>query len=446
LMSDEEVRENTEDRVKGSPPTGGAEEGAREAAEGASGEPGSSPGNSLDPTGKRSPRGWLSGVKRPEFQKVTPVTVILVIVFIISAIILLGVTNLRIVRDFFPGQSFFWILRVGLVAMIASLVTYVVIREKRNLAYVAGLLSKLAEANRRLRVLMETGHEIGTMLELRQILEALLEQVMAVTGAEVGSIYLVDEKEDVLKVSFAKGVDEKSMIFTEIPMDKGLLGEAAGGREIVTVDNMHKVDERENVFFGAASPGSQAIVPLVAREKLVGVLISATRGTHDYIDDEKNLLRGIAELASMAITSAGLYKIARRSLDVLAEQRLFNESVIEEMMAGVITSNRAGRIATFNREAQRLTGFSFAEKTQMLLQPEPSPEDNPLGPLEAGMLEVLGAPTGTREGEARIMRKDGTLLTVAYRMCPVLDRDGEVLGAAAIFMEALGGAAGTPTG
>ncbi|MBK5092071.1 MAG: GAF domain-containing protein [Actinobacteria bacterium] len=371
-----------------------------------------------------------------EYRRVTAATILIVVAFVVSAIALILVTYLKPFRDLFPGESYFWVLRVGLVVMITTLVIYVVLRERSNLRYVEGLLSKLTDVNRYLRLFMETGHEIGTTLELPRIMEAVLGQILAVTGADMGAIYLMDKKRDELRLSFVKGADREKMMFKEIKLGEGRLGVAATSREIVTMDNLAKVDEWDNVFLGAARPGSQVIMPLVAREKLIGVLTAATLGRHEFFEDEQELLKGIAELTSMAATSSELYRIATRSLEVLAGQMGFTESVLREMMAGVITADMNGRIAVFNKEAQRLTGFTFAEKSQAELRSESSLDENPLAPLESGMLEVLEVPSSIKEGEALIMKKDRAHVKVRYRVYPLADGD-DVLGVAAVFIEAV---------
>lgn len=217
-------------------------------------------------------------------------------------------------------------------------------------------------------------------------------------------------------------------------MGKGLLGQAAESRELVAIDDMGAVDERDNVFFGAAQPSSQLMVPLAARDKFVGMVVTGNREPHSYSDDEKRMMEGIAELGGLAIANAELYRIARKSLDVATQQRGVTESVLGKMVAGVITCDRQGRISDFNDEAERLTGYTFTEMNQVMLKPELSLDENPLGPIEHGMLEVLKGPETVKEGEALVMKKDKAMLPISYRIYPLSDGE-EMLGAAAVFME-----------
>lgn len=377
---------------------------------------------------------FSSFAEEPEFARVRPFTIVLVIVFIVCVIGLFSVINLEVVRDYFGSEAVFWVLRVGMGVMIVCLVVWLLLREKSHSGYVRTQLEMREETNRRLALLLEAGQEIGSTLDMPQILKALLEYTFAATGAGMGAVYLWDKSSSTLKAALTGGVDEKKVMFKEFPVEQGLMGKVAVDREMAAVDDMEKADRRDNVFFGAAAPGSQLMVPLVARERLVGVLVTATEGVHRYTEDEKRLVAGLAELASLPIANAQLYRIARRSLDVAAHQRGFTESVLDQMVTGVMTCDRNCRVAVFNSEAQRLTGYGFEEMTQLLLKPEHSLEENPLGPLERGMLEVMRDPASVREGEALLMKKDGTLLPVSYRAYPVSDGES-VLGAAAVFME-----------
>jgi signal transduction histidine kinase/putative methionine-R-sulfoxide reductase with GAF domain len=371
----------------------------------------------------------------PGIRHATPTTVVLVGISVLCAIALIIVFSLESVRVYLEGKGLLWILPVGMALVFGVLIVIVVVREMSNLQYVEGLLEDMVEANKRLRLLLEAGRDIGSTLELQLILETVIDYTAAATGSSIGAVYLWEKSEDVLRLAVSRGVDENKMMFKELPMKQGLLGRVAGDRQMVAIDDTSTIDERDNVFFGAADPLSMVLVPLVARGRLIGMLVAASEEPHAYAMDEKRLLDGLGELASLSITNAELYRIARRSLDALSRERGVKDSVLEEMVAGVITADSKGRIAVFNREAQRLTGYTFAEMTQARLRPEASLDQNPLGPLEHGLLEVLDNPSLVREGDALLLKSDKALLPVSYRIYPLVSGP-EVIGAACVFMEA----------
>ncbi len=374
-------------------------------------------------------------IREDEELRVRPVTIFLVVIFILSAIVLLGVINLSIVRERLEQESVFWILRLGLGVMIISLVLYLVFLERAHAIRISKQLKVIEDVNRRLKFLLEAGKEIGSSLELSEILNDLIGYAFSATRDVAGAVYLYDKSTNTLKLALARGVDESKLVFKEFPLTKGLIGEASANRETICIDDMSAVDRRDNVFFGSFEPKSMIIVPIVERDKFLGVLVTANEEPHAYSPEEKRIIQGFAELAGLPIANAQLYRIARRSLDVAARQRGFTESVLEQMFTGIITCDSDGRIAIFNRMAQALTGFKFEEKHQMMLSAEASLDANPLAPLEKSMLQVMENPEIVLEGEAVIRRKDGDLMTVEYRTYPVRD-DSKVLGAACVFVGA----------
>ena len=370
-------------------------------------------------------------------RHVTPVTVILFTVATLFAIALIVLFNLRSVGDSLEAKGLFWILPAGLLVIFGTLVVMVLVREAANLKHVEGMLDGMVDVNERLRLLMEAGREIGSTLDLPEILQKILDYTSDVTDADIGAVYLWEKSEDILRLAVVRGVDESKIMFKELPMKKGLMGQAATDRQMLAIDSTKSIDERDNVFFGAVEPLSLVLVPLAARDRFLGMLVAANTHEHSYSMDEKRLLDGLAELSSLAITNAELYRIARRSLDALSRERGVTDSVLDEMVAGVITADARGRIGVFNREAQHLTGYTFTEKTQVRLRPETSLDQNPLGPLEHGMLEVLDNPSLIREGDALVMKSDKALLPVSYRIYPLVNGP-EVIGVACVFMEARG--------
>ncbi len=382
-------------------------------------------------------------VKPPALRHITPLTIGLLMLSVLCGIALIIVFNLESIRRPLEHRGVLWILPACLLLAYGLMVTFLIVRELSYLRRLEGVLDDVVDANKRLLLLMEAGREMGSTLDRAEILHKILDYASDVTGARMGAVYLWDKSEDVLKLAVLRGIDESKMMFRELPMKHGLLGRVASDRRIAAIDDTASIDERDNVFFGAAKPRSMAIVPLVARGKFLGMLVAANAEGHLYSGDERRLLEGLGELASLAITNAELYRIARKSLDALSRERGVTDSVLEEMVAGVMTADARGRIGVFNREAQRLTGYTFAEKTQVRLRLETSLDQNPMGPLEHGMLEVLDNPSLIREGDALVMKSDKTLLPVSYRIYPLVNGP-EVIGAACVFMETKGVPSETP--
>lgn len=435
-MPDEETSENGSSRAHGESREGGRAPGGSGAG---SGPPGSREDTS-EPDEELFAVGPLSRLPRTN-----AVTVTIVILFVLSATALMGVLNLQFFREYLEGEAVFWVLRGGLLVMITSIIVYFVVRERSSVRNAEELVARTTESNRLLRLLLLAERDIGSSLELEETLEQLLSYVFRLTGSEMGAVYLWDRSTGELKLAAVRGVDRGDMTLTTIPAGEGPAGLSAGDREPRIIDDASSLEGADNIFSGAASPSSVVMTPLVAGEKAVGVLAAGADRTHAYTAEHERMMRGLAELAGISITNSELYRIARKSLKAVARQREFIGLVLDEMVAGVMTSDGRGGITVFNKEAQRLTGYTREEIPRVDARPGLTLEQRPLAPLETGIHQVLNDPGRVSEGEAFILKKDGALLPVSYRI-KALHEGQSVAGATAVFMEAKQAPLGPPHG
>lgn len=109
-----------------------------------------------------------------------------------------------------------------------------------------------------------------------------------------------------------------------------------------------------------------------------------------------------------------------------------------------------GRLVYFNEGAENILGQSFADVGEAPLDAwtksfRPTTIDGaPLEPEQLPLVETLTrhAPT---HGELRIEAMDGTVRGIAVTALPLMAREGEFVGAAAVFWE-LGGGQGPAEG
>ena len=126
------------------------------------------------------------GLRKP--TRITPVTVVLLVVFIISAVVLIGVLSLSVLRDYFEGEGTLWFLRGALLVMIASILIYFVLRERSNFKYAERLFERTTETNKRLRLLLQAERDIGSSLDLEATLDQTLQYAFKVTNADMGAV------------------------------------------------------------------------------------------------------------------------------------------------------------------------------------------------------------------------------------------------------------------
>src|SRR6185312_8382041 len=111
--------------------------------------------------------------------------------------------------------------------------------------------------------------------------------------------------------------------------------------------------------------GKVAVVVVALSVVYLGLLrTQLPNKTQSYIQFSLNL----GAISAVAVLSSHLAGRIRRSETQLAsatrdlaDYRLFNDRIIESMRSGLVTTDLEGRIITFNRAAEEITGYRAAD-------------------------------------------------------------------------------------
>jgi two-component system, cell cycle sensor histidine kinase and response regulator CckA len=101
-----------------------------------------------------------------------------------------------------------------------------------------------------------------------------------------------------------------------------------------------------------AAEGVQAVA--IAPIGMYGGLIAGYRSPHSFTDDERKLLKDLAEMAALALDNAQLFETATRSQSRMA-------GLIESAMDAVISVDEEQRIVLFNPAAESMFGCAAGE-------------------------------------------------------------------------------------
>jgi sigma-B regulation protein RsbU (phosphoserine phosphatase) len=178
----------------------------------------------------------------------------------------------------------------------------------------ARLYTRVYKQAQTLQVLNEISRELTSILNLDQLLARIGELLSRVIDFQMFSILLLDEPTQTLQHRFSLRFKENIQLKHDIPLGRGLVGAAASARETVLVPDVSK-DPRYIML--NPETRSELAVPLVYKNKLVGVLdIEHTRRGY-FNEDHVRTMTTLAAQIAVAIENARLYeRIARE------EQRL----------------------------------------------------------------------------------------------------------------------------
>ncbi len=165
-----------------------------------------------------------------------------------------------------------------------------------------------------LSTLVEINHEITSILDLDELLNKIAELTHRIVPYEIFSIFLVDDEKQELYLRFALGHPPEARNL-RIPIGQGVTGTAALERKPVIVDDVRKYPRYIETVKAARS---ELAVPLVSKNRVVGVLDIESPEIGYFREEQVRLLNLLASQIAIAIENAKVYESERRNREMLA--------------------------------------------------------------------------------------------------------------------------------
>ncbi|HWR54675.1 MAG TPA: GAF domain-containing SpoIIE family protein phosphatase [Bryobacteraceae bacterium] len=173
----------------------------------------------------------------------------------------------------------------------------------------ARLYRRVERQNRTLKILSHLSQEFSSILDLDILLRHLADAIKALIRYDAFSVLLLDREAGLLRHRFSLRFDQR-IDQDNIPLGKGITGTAAVAREVIRSDNTIE-DPRYIPFHHEVR--SEVAVPLVVRDKVIGVIDLESNRVAHFTDDHVRMLSLLAPQIASAIENARLYgEIAMR--------------------------------------------------------------------------------------------------------------------------------------
>ncbi len=180
-------------------------------------------------------------------------------------------------------------------------------------------LDALERWNHALLLLNRAGQLFSMTMEAGQILDQLLQVAMELTGAEGSSVWLWDESDPEYLLCHASVHQDTAAaaISQRLNIGQGIVGWVAE-----TGESVSGIKSNEDLRFsvdGDAEGGfsSVLVVPLKARDTIIGVLELVNKGTGDFGGDDLAVAETLASSASIAFDNARLVTALQRQAEDL---------------------------------------------------------------------------------------------------------------------------------
>lgn len=168
----------------------------------------------------------------------------------------------------------------------------------------ARLYRRVERQNRTLRVLAHLSQEFSSILDIDELLTKIAVTVRALINFDAFSIYLVDEQRSQLNCRFSQRYDQKTTL-NNIELGKGITGAAAESRQVIRVADVTR-DPRYIAYHTDIL--SEVAVPLVLRDRVIGVMDLESVRLGFFTDDHVRALSLLAPQIATSVENARLYE------------------------------------------------------------------------------------------------------------------------------------------
>ena len=236
-----------------------------------------------------------------------------------------------------------------------------------------GLSSNL----QRIRALREIDTAITSTLDLREVLSVLLEKIDLALPYAAATVRLFNDESRILEAVACRNLDEEEWKEAEGKAGRGPANAVFEGRAPLMISNV-QTDPRvkDPSFFRRHGLVSYLGVPLIVREKILGVLGFYTKEEHQFNDEEVEFLTTLGGQAAIAIHNSQLYEETKRQTVELERANRVKDEFLSVMShelrtplnvvmgyTGMIKDRMLGEI---NPEQERALGKVVSRSKELL--------------------------------------------------------------------------------
>jgi formate hydrogenlyase transcriptional activator len=206
----------------------------------------------------------------------------------------------------------------------------------------------------RLQLLLEITSSVTSRLDLRQLVEALSTNLLRVMQCDVSALLLPDSESGALRVTILYNPDARGP-FREgslVPMNNSISGQVLRKGKSVRIDSFEQVREDPEIF---GNPEGRLLyervieeglrtgcyLPLVGRDRVLGVLMLSRRSDNVFKKDDVILLEQVASQVAIAVENTLEYEKATKDRDKETKQRLYLEEEIRVGLGEIVGGSPA---------------------------------------------------------------------------------------------------------
>lgn len=162
--------------------------------------------------------------------------------------------------------------------------------------------SGLKERNQALAALLTLGDFLSRALDFTSLMEGVLPIVLNHFGLDSGRIYLMDEKEQCLKLAAYSGLDVVGL--EKVNLDEGFSGKSARTKSVVAQHTAELADKERADLLSKKGLEVVICVPFIVMDRVEGVLNLAAKRSMEFDHEDIDLLMVMGHQIGVACSHA----------------------------------------------------------------------------------------------------------------------------------------------
>jgi len=280
------------------------------------------------------------------------------------------------------------------------------------------LTSEILRRNRELAVLNAVAVATSSSLDIRQALKNSLDAINDSMNYDGGTIFLVKKGSQLLSPAASiYAIPEEMMVYLQsIEMGQGHTGKIAELGEPIFIDDYksseYYLPELPDLFPIASLGG----VPLIFKDRVLGVLIVSTATPHEFTENEQVLLAAVGNSIGVAIENANLFEDVARGKNEW-------EATFDAMTNGVSIHDPDFNIIRANSALAKMLGMTIDQIVGRKCYEVFHDSDKPL--------EVCPQVLAFKDGCSHMLVAEEKKLQAVLNISsdPIFDQDGNITGA-----------------
>jgi two-component system, response regulator PdtaR len=199
--------------------------------------------------------------------------------------------------------------------------------------------------SKEINALLEISKAISSDRYLDDILRLIVTVTANVMDSKICSLWLLDEKEKVLKIRATQAISEEYLKERSLRLGEGVVGFVAEQKKPLAILEVLKEPRyKEKELARKEGLVSLLSVPLTVKDKVIGVINCYTSYSHDFSETERAVLTTVANQAAICIENTELMVKTK-----VIQEELETRKLVEKAKGIVMNRNGLSEEEAFRR-------------------------------------------------------------------------------------------------